>query len=207
MSHRKVYSQGSIPFSWEDTPGVSRINHQDFPSDIGLHALNLVSSPQPPKPAPRDDSNGLHFPVQERKIPLPPCPLVSSPQPPKPAPRDDSNGLHFPVQERKIPLPPCPSSQPYTRRSASSKGLTGWWQEDPFVAAYKECTKNTRNVKSTCSDDQSKRSTVIVGSKTRKKKSKFIFSCKNSCDVRDDNLLMRLPNLPPLPKERIRTFR
>ncbi|KAK3211013.1 hypothetical protein Dsin_015719 [Dipteronia sinensis] len=174
MNHRKVYSQGSIPFSWEEEPGVSRIKHQDCPSDhIGPHALNLVSSPQTPKLA--------H--------------------------REDSNGLHFQVQETKIPLPPCPSSQPCTRRSASSKGLTGWWQEDPFVAAYKECTKNTRNVKSTCSNDQSKRSsTVIVGSKTRKKKSKFIFSCKNSCDVRDDNLVMRLPNLPPLPKERIRTF-
>ncbi|KAL5755128.1 hypothetical protein ACOSP7_023348 [Xanthoceras sorbifolium] len=161
MSHRKVYSQGSIPFSWEDKPGVSRINHQECPSDTRIHALNLVSSAKP------------------------------SPD-------------HFQVQERKIPLPPCPSQPCTTQRSASSKGLTGWWQEDPFLVAYKECTKNTRNVKLT-SSTECKRSTT-VGSKTRKKKSKFIFSCKNSCDVKDDNLVM-LPNLPPLPKERIRRFR
>ncbi|KAJ0039859.1 hypothetical protein Pint_27851 [Pistacia integerrima] len=145
MSHRKVHSQGSVPFSWEDKPGVSRISREDCSSDKGLHAFHLASSTS-----------------------LAPA---------------DSNTCNPSVTDIKIPLPPCPSQQ---------LGLIGWWQEDPFLAAYKECTKNARR--------------SSVGSKLPRKKSKFIFSCKNSCEVREDNLV-RLSNLPPLPKERIRRYR
>lgn len=126
MNHRKVDSEGNVPFSWEDKPGVSRMNPED------------------------------------------------------------SKGHELSEQKVMIPLPPCPS-KPFPSRSGSTKGVIGWWQEmDPFVVAYKECTKRSK-----------KKRLMMMNVK-----SKFVFSCKDSCDVIDDNLL---PNLPPLPKERIRT--
>lgn len=148
MSHRKVYSQGSIPFSWEDTPGVCKVTgHQDFrPINITtLHALQLTSSQSP---------------ISDMKIPLPPCPLL---QPP--------------------------------RRSTSLKGHE--LQEDPFLVAYKECTKSVE----TCHKQpppQIKKGNTNIGFKLWKGKS--IFSCKNSCGVTDQGNILKLSQLPPLPK-------
>ncbi|GAV69050.1 hypothetical protein CFOL_v3_12551 [Cephalotus follicularis] len=146
-THRKVHSQGSIPFSWEDKPGVSKIKHKECPID---RRLNLTSS--------HDLDKSLV------KIP--------------------------------IPLPPCPLQTP--QRSSSTKLSLGrrWWREDPFLAAYKECTKSKMS-----SGKLGIESKASNGSLTRK--SKLIFSCKNSCDATHDNLV-RLTNLSPLPKHTIR---
>ncbi|KAE8715754.1 Detected protein of unknown function [Hibiscus syriacus] len=81
----------------------------------------------------------------------------------------------------KVPSPP-----PYSKRSTSLKGLR-WWPDDPFLAAYKECTKSGGKT---------------GGSKLSVRIKKIRFSCKNSCDVRENNL-MRLSNLPTPPKSRI----
>ncbi|KAK8717418.1 hypothetical protein V6N13_044687 [Hibiscus sabdariffa] len=94
------------------------------------------------------------------------------------------------VHEKKVPPPP-----PFPKRSTSVKGL-GWWVQDPFLAAYKECTKSGGN---------GKLSSENSSSKLAKKKKKG-FSCKESSDVRDDNLV-RLSNLPPLPKDGVRRQR
>ncbi|KAA8531539.1 hypothetical protein F0562_006248 [Nyssa sinensis] len=102
MSHRKVvHSQGNVPFSWEDKPGVSKskITHQECPTDMELRALI-------PSPCHSD------FPLKM------------------------ANG-------KKIPPPPCPFPPP--SRTSSRKGL--WQQEDPFLAALKECTKGVRSGK------------------------------------------------------------
>ncbi|KAJ9170533.1 hypothetical protein P3X46_018634 [Hevea brasiliensis] len=163
MSHRKVYSQGSIPFSWEDMPGVSKAIHQD----TGLHVLNLSSS--------------------------------SSPNTTSSIPHDsDTSSLKVSSahQDKKIPLPPCQNLQLPPGRSTSAK--VGSWQEDPFIAAYKECTKNVRNGNKPQPSEKKKN---VTGSKGRK--SRLILSCKNSCDVTDDNLV-RLSNLPPIPRYRVR---
>ncbi|EOX91752.1 hypothetical protein QUC31_003273 [Theobroma cacao] len=154
MSRKKVHSQGNIPFSWEDKPGVSKVTHYDdqCPIVIGLCALNQTPSPS------------------------------------------DAGGSKILVHDKKVPPPPC-TMQLVPKRSTSVKGLR-WWQEDPFLAAYKECTKGGGNGK------WSSEGRKTDGSNVRKKKT-ITFSCKNSCDVRGDNLV-RLSNLPPLPKDRIR---
>lgn len=157
MSHRKVYSQGSIPFSWEDTPGVCKVTHQGCPINTRLNALQLTSSPSTPTPCNPDRAKPV-----------------------------STNGL-------KIPLPPCPPQLP--RRSASAKGYQ--WQEDPFLVAYKECTKNVESGK-----HSSRESKKGIGSKLRKS-SKSIFSCKStSCDVSEDSIL-KLSQLPALPRYNI----
>lgn len=167
MSHRKVHSQGNIPFSWEDKPGVSKsckvTNYDQYcPIDVGLYALNRNPPPPP------SDGNSTKVLVHNKKVPPPP-------------PR----------------APPCSIQLP-PKRSTSVKGLR-WWHEDPFLAAYKECTKSStggRNGK-LLSSDQGRKNGV---SKLLARKKKINFSCKNSsCDVRDDNLV-RLSNLPPIPK-------
>nr|GMC57615.1 uncharacterized protein LOC18772093 [Ipomoea batatas] len=60
MSHRRIFSQGNVPFSWEEKPGVSKFNHQKTPSatdvpdkhdefvDLGKPLL----PPPPPSAAP-----------------------------------------------------------------------------------------------------------------------------------------------------------
>ncbi|WRX10858.1 hypothetical protein QQP08_003345 [Theobroma cacao] len=105
MSRKKVHSQGNIPFSWEDKPGVSKVTHYDdqCPIVIGLCALNQTPSPS------------------------------------------DAGGSKILVHDKKVPPPPC-TMQLVPKRSTSVKGLR-WWQEDPFLAAYKECTKGGGNGK------------------------------------------------------------
>ncbi|XWS45112.1 hypothetical protein CRYUN_Cryun15aG0108800 [Craigia yunnanensis] len=99
------------------------------------------------------------------------------------------------VHDKKVPPPPPCSIQLPPKRSTSVKGLR-WWQEDPFLAAYKECTKSEGKGKLSSESRKNCCSKLLI------RKKKITFPCKNSCDVRDDNFV-RLSNLPPLPKDRI----
>lgn len=42
MSHKKVVSQGSVPFSWEVKPGISKLN----PTNMNLNAPHVLVQPQ-----------------------------------------------------------------------------------------------------------------------------------------------------------------
>lgn len=177
-SHRKIYSQGSIPFSWEDKPGISKViaNQECLEhNNKSLQALDL----KPPSLRP------------------PPNLLSNSPK------VVDADNYEMMI---KIPLPPCPSQPP--RRSTSSKDLK--WQDDPFLVAYKECTK-TINIDGKLSSSTTTthdhecwvKKGSVVGSKLRK--TKFMFSCKSSCDTREDNFI-KLSKLPPLPGNKIQSL-
>lgn len=121
MSEKKVQSKGSIPFAWEDKPGIRKTTH------------------------PKHDCSDINITSEKA------------------------------IEDMKIPLPPC-LSQP-SLRSNSGKGFR--WQQDPFLVAYKECTK-LENLQELGSD----RKKGTVGSNYSIKKSRSIFSCKNSYDAR-----------------------
>ncbi|KAJ8638253.1 hypothetical protein MRB53_012520 [Persea americana] len=106
------------------------------------------------------------------KLPPPPCPTKK----PK-----------FLVQDLQSPLPPCTFQSPLIR--ASRKRLE---KEDPFLAAYMECTKNV--AKSKLSNDDN------IGGGHRAWKSISMFSCKHSCGVRDDSSV-RIAYIPSLPTQ------
>ncbi|CAL0330942.1 unnamed protein product [Lupinus luteus] len=95
--------------------------------------------------------------------------------------------------ENKIPLPPCPSQHsPPFHRSTSSKVFK--WQQDPFLIAYKECTKSERNDRLSTKNKKG-----VVGSNCSMRRGKYyIFSCRDASDVRDDSYLkiLQLPRLP-----------
>ncbi|CAL9168300.1 unnamed protein product [Musa hybrid cultivar] len=133
MSHHKSYCVGSIPFSWENQPGISKVT-------------------------PQAEENHL-------KLPPPPCKSDS--------PMSAAHGLH-------VPLPPCIFQPP--SRSSSKKGLKE--EDDPFFAAYMECTRNVRT--------QGRR-----GSRRRRKRDGLIglFSCTGSSGVRE-KAIVRLSQLP-----------
>ncbi|KAJ9166368.1 hypothetical protein P3X46_021138 [Hevea brasiliensis] len=101
------------------------------------------------------------------KLPPPPCPIGS--------PRVSAHDI-------QIPLPPCTFQPP--SRSSSSRSFRK--QDDPFLAAYKECTKST-NKKAKLSKN------LAAGSGLRK--GIFNLFCKNCCSVRDDNLV-RVSQIP-----------
>ncbi|OMO70852.1 hypothetical protein COLO4_28461 [Corchorus olitorius] len=145
MNQTKVHSQGNVPFSWENKPGVCKMTSQDcLKEDFFL-----------------------------QKLPPPPCP-------PETARVSISNS----IQDNKIPPPPGAFQPP--SRSSSRRGLKK--SDDPFLAAYKECTKSTNKGKLA--------KNVNGGGSGNLKKGVFSFSCKQSCSVRDDNLV-RISQLPP----------
>ncbi|KDP41585.1 hypothetical protein JCGZ_15992 [Jatropha curcas] len=100
------------------------------------------------------------------KLPPPPCPIES--------PRVSAH-------EISIPLPPCTFQPP--SRSSSRK-----W-DDPFLAAYKECTKSSTRSKAKVAGGSA------GFSRSGLRKGMFKLSCKSSCSVRDDNLV-RVSQLP-----------
>lgn len=101
------------------------------------------------------------------KLPLPPISLDGSTTP--------RNHVH----DIQIPLPPCAFQPPYYR-TCSKKGL----DDDPFLAAYKECTKSKKSGK------RDKKMSKGGGSfcEFRLVKNLSFFSCKRSCNVYDNNL-------------------
>ncbi|KAL2529443.1 uncharacterized protein Fot_22044 [Forsythia ovata] len=114
-----------------------------------------------------------HHRLAPPKLPPPPCPPEKG--------RASFHGM-------QIPLPPCSFQQP--SRSNSRKGLKKI--DDPFLMAYKKCTKSTRKGKTTPlragrEDDQR------FGLK--KNVAMSVFSCKNSCSVREDSIV-RLSQIP-----------
>lgn len=106
-----------------------------------------------------------------------------------PPPPICSTEVRNPVHDFQIPLPPCAFQPPYYRTS-SKKGL--WVQdEDPFLAAYKECTKNQKSAKR----NRKLTKAGSSNSESRLKKCMSFFSCKRSCSVRDNNLV-RITHFP-----------
>ncbi|CAI9777199.1 unnamed protein product [Fraxinus pennsylvanica] len=139
---KKVHSQGNVPFSWENKPGVRKITLQEY--DVHHHQYFA-----PPK------------------LPPPPCP-----------PENGRASFH----DMQIPLPPCTFQQ--LSRSDSRKGLKKI--DDPFLIAYKECTKSTRKGKTTsCAGREDNKGFGL----TKKNVPVSVFSCKKSCSVREDSII------------------
>lgn len=137
-SHPRVYSLSSVPFSWENSPGISKIAPQADESPL--------SAQESPKSA------------HEIKLPPPPVP-------------DDSPKRPMGRHSTHVPLPPCPF-QTINNRYAS-KGLRR--DEDPFLAAYMECTKSVKKNKGKGSNYKSSAG--------------WGFSCKQGTGVREDGLV------------------
>lgn len=92
---------------------------------------------------------------------------------PKTTPEKNEGSSDARAQLLRIAPPPG-----LPRRSCSGKD-----RDDPFVTALKSCTKGEAK-------------------KEKKNLSKSgLFSCKESCSVRNDNLV-KFSKLPPIPKER-----
>ncbi|CAK9137668.1 unnamed protein product [Ilex paraguariensis] len=99
--------------------------------------------------------------------------------PPPPCPPETARAASF--HDLQIPLPPCGFQAPL--RSSSRKSVKN--KDDPFLMAYRECTKSNGKGKLSSRDD------VGLGSK----KNMSFFSCKRSCSVREDSLI-RISQLP-----------
>ncbi|KAI4385272.1 hypothetical protein MLD38_003319 [Melastoma candidum] len=138
MSHRKVNSQGSIPFSWESRPGIMKFLPNDRPVEETPPSVNDDTAPESP------------------------------------------------VCDPRIPLPQPPM------RSTSYRAMFRPGQDDPFLAAYRECTRSGQN---TVGSSPEGRYRENRGNGIRRKKGLLgrkglsMFSCKSSCDVREDNFI------------------
>ncbi|PSR99934.1 Stimulated by retinoic acid protein [Actinidia chinensis var. chinensis] len=106
------------------------------------------------------------------RLPPPPCP-----------PTEKATRAYF--HDLQVPLPPCGFQPP--SRSSSKRGLRR--QDDPFLTAYKECTKS------------SFRRGRFGYFGTLRKNMSTIFSCTHSCSVRDDSMV-RISQLPISKSER-----
>ncbi|PIA57048.1 hypothetical protein AQUCO_00600047v1 [Aquilegia coerulea] len=152
----KVHSsQGNIPFSWENQPGISKVKH---PSDVGTYA--------------------------SIKLPPPPCQS------------DSPTTQKILGQDIQVPLPPCPFQSPVIR-SSSRKGLRRVLDDDPFLAAYKECTKSVKQGK------LSKSTSIKKSGGSREGRIGSLFSCKHSCGVREDSLVKRSLSSLPAVREKL----
>ncbi|KAF5740080.1 hypothetical protein HS088_TW11G00144 [Tripterygium wilfordii] len=109
------------------------------------------------------------------------CVLERLPPPPCPVENVANSGVHG----IPIPLPPCTFQHPL--KSSSRRGLRKY-DQDPFLAAYKECTKSTKKGSLLSKNED--------GFRVLKKSTGLGFSsCKTSCSVREDSVV-RISQLP-----------
>lgn len=155
----KSYSLVNIPFSWENQPGISKVMPQevdDDDEDNNNNNNNTISfSPM---------QEGLYSEQDERpkliKLPPPPCQKRLQPLP--------SGAIY-------VPLPPCAfQSMPMTIMTTKEGG-----GDDPFLAAYMECTKSRRRPKMDRGWSRIRRR-ISVG-----------FGCgsKWACEVKEDTMI------------------
>ncbi|KAL2232690.1 UNVERIFIED_CONTAM: hypothetical protein Sindi_1449000 [Sesamum indicum] len=102
----KIHSQGKVPFSWENKPGVSKeaARQHDQPHDVEPPKL-------PPPPCPHENGR---VPSHDLQIPLPPCPFQ-----PAPSRSSSRKGL------KKIDDPFLIAYKEVTKSSKKSKALGG----------------------------------------------------------------------------------
>lgn len=147
-------SLGNIPFSWENRPGVRKDGQDSLAGERWNVAVQDNSSTgEGWRVAVQDNSSA---PEGRRKISLPPPPCENS-----------NKAIYHDIG---LPLPPCAFQPPLKSSSRRSK------DDDPFLMAYKECTKSNKK-----------------GTLTRK--NSFLGSCKYTCSVRDDSIV-RLSHIP-----------
>lgn len=132
----------------------------------------------------KKSNSRVHVPFSWEKMPgvpkfmaSPICGLV-------PIRRLSGNNLEV-HPELALPLPPGSFRKPI--RSVSKRVFL--WEEDPFLAATIECTKDCDKYKS--KGEIIKKS---LGNKVRKSKS-FFFSCKHSFDIEEGHLSMKPSSL------------
>lgn len=93
-----------------------------------------------------------------------------------------SNFQRNSVDVFQIPLPPCAFQPPFYR--TSSRRCLWVQNKDPFLAAFKECTKNHQKSSATVN-----KKLIKDGIESRVRKSMSFFSCTRSCTVHDTNLV------------------
>ncbi|XAR48440.1 hypothetical protein NMG60_11031262 [Bertholletia excelsa] len=87
------------------------------------------------------------------------------------------------ILARRVPLPPGGVQPPQSTRS-SRRGMKT--KDDPFLAAYMECTKSKK------------------GGGLGKNMNISVFSCKHSCSVREDSVIIRASKHRPVSHRRER---
>ncbi|GJU62487.1 hypothetical protein Tco_1244322 [Tanacetum coccineum] len=136
--------QGSIPFSWENRPGVCKDGQQN----LAMESRSVVV---------HDNSHTK----DEMRVSL----HRNS------STKEGNTNKTIISHDIGLPLPPCAFHQPSLK--SSSRRIK---DDDPFLMAYKECTKSNKK-----------------GTLTRK--NSLLGSCKLSCSVRDDSIV-RVSNVP-----------
>uniref|UniRef100_A0A7N0TIF2 Uncharacterized protein n=1 Tax=Kalanchoe fedtschenkoi TaxID=63787 RepID=A0A7N0TIF2_KALFE len=154
-----VCSEISVPFSWEVKPGISKHSQE--------HVVFTTST------------------SDMMELPLPPClqdkPRMSLQESPVSIP--DGFVLPCSWDKPRMSVPGAFQQSWIRMRSSSRKGL--WRKEaDPFEAARKECTKATTLSpwRKLLTKSRS------AGGRQTNKRSFFDFSCKHSCNAREDSI-------------------
>ncbi|KAL4585044.1 hypothetical protein LXL04_009657 [Taraxacum kok-saghyz] len=143
--------QGNIPYSWENRPGVRKET---------LAGGGRRKDVQNKEGRRKEEEHEHEHDTKEksRKVSLPPPPCENS----------NKAACH----DIDLPLPPCTFQPPMRSLSRKCK------DDDPFLIAYKECTKSN------------KKGTLM-------RNNSFLGSCKYSCSVRDDSIV-RVSHIPPM---------
>lgn len=140
------------------------------------NSINLYPSPGPKAKQRMEEMSTEHSPTDspsQQSPRLPPPPYWSG------STKVSQHGLY-------VPLPPCPF-QPLARSSHRIRRFRR--EEDPFLAAYLECTKSTAGRRGKASKESKRGGGLGSG---------FGFSCKHVCDVVEDGIVRpsQLPSLP-----------
>ncbi|CAI9111238.1 OLC1v1011415C1 [Oldenlandia corymbosa var. corymbosa] len=161
-----------VPFSWEEKPGTPKLNLNP----------NQTYEEKPAEELIRATTNVIQVPL----------------------PKSTSFEIHIPgnaviswgYTNMELSPPPIRAQQWVPCKSSSRKSFWKQDDDDPFAAAIKKCTKSI-TIRGMGPPGGIQNSIQPY----KEKNQKVNFSCKTSCDVRDDNLV-RLVNciIPPLPR-------